>query len=121
MSTVNTDFKFCKSYCNKVQSSKDRSISFELDFNWWRELSTRKVSDYTGESFDKSLNGRLSIERKFALIGYTKDNTIVCTSGENTIKSSLDAFIHSDVFTDEQKVKILRHQIYQLQKRVNKT
>lgn len=117
-STVKSDFSLCKSYCNKVQSSKDRDIGFELSLNNWINLSERKVSEYTGRPFDSSNDNRLSIERKFALDGYTVNNTIVCTAKENTIKSSLDAFIHSDIFTDEEKIKILRHQIYQLQKRV---
>ena len=119
-STVKSDFSLCKSYCNKVQSSKDRGIDFELSLNNWKNLSEKKVSEYTGRVFDNSKDNESSIERKFALDGYTESNTIVCTAKENSVKSNLDNFIHSNVFTDEEKIKILRHQVYKLQKRIGK-
>lgn len=103
------------SYVNKINSSKERKILFDLTLENWISLQNKKCSEYTGKLFDEDKN-TLSIERKDPKQGYTVKNTIVCTLKENQVKSQLDAFIHSDVFSAKDKIRILNAQIYQLKK-----
>ena len=112
---ITNEIDLARTYINKISSSKERMIPFELTLNDWRVIKSKTCSDYTGKPFSDGLD-RLSIERKNPREGYTVKNTIVCTLEENQVKANLDSFIHSDVFSDQVKIKILRSMIYQLEK-----
>lgn len=112
---INFEKELARTYINKINSSNTREILFDLTLNDWRVLQTKTHSEYTGKPFGDG-DDALSIERKDPKQGYTIKNTIACTHRENQVKSQLDSFLHSDVFSTKDKIKILRAQIYQLEK-----
>lgn len=75
-------------YLSKIDSSRTRDILFELSFNEYKRLVSRKTCYYTGLRFNSSNpNLRLTVERIDSTKGYTKENSVACCLAANNIKS----------------------------------
>lgn len=108
-----------QSYVNKVKSSKDRDIGFELGLLEYTEILSAPVCNYTGQPFDfDDRRKQPSLERINPLDGYTSTNTVLVTNEVNSAKSNLDTFLHSDKLTMEQKLRIMNRVIYRLKKQL---
>ena len=108
-----------KSYINKIRSSQDRNIPFELGIVEYTEILGGTVCSYTGELFDFNNPNKVpSLERINPLEGYTSSNTILVTKEANAAKCNFDIFIHNDKLTTEQKIRIMNRVIYRLKKQL---
>lgn len=91
--TVSLDFDYqvASYYVQKVQSSKRRGIEFSLTLSQVKKLLQRKTCYYTGVklNFESGSNHHWTLDRKNNLLGYTKENTVVCSSFINSLKNNL--------------------------------
>lgn len=120
--TVPFDLKVARAYVNKVKSSKERGLAFELSLQFFLDLFKSPVCAYTGikltipnEGIQKPTD--LTLERIDPLVGYTETNTIVVSQYANSVKATLDSFLHSKL-SDEAKRKILSQALYRVNKRI---
>lgn len=86
-----------RKYMNKVDSCKQRGVSFELTIAQFRHLLTKKRCAYTGIAMtmhtgagNSPINSDLTIERIDNSKGYSVDNCITVCSAANGIKSAFE-------------------------------
>ena len=85
-------------FLNKIKTSKQRGINFELTLGQFKRLMNTKTCHYSGIELYKgkprdeenpSFNS-MTIDRIDNTIGYTKDNSVVAAYGINQIKGELE-------------------------------
>lgn len=85
-------------FLNKIKTSKQRGINFELTIPQFRRLMLLKTCHYSGIELYKgkprdeenpSFNS-MTIDRIDNTIGYTKDNSVVAAYGVNQLKGELE-------------------------------
>lgn len=88
------DFEYCKdkhtTYLNKIIDAKNRNIEFTIPFKHFIKLCKKKRCMYSGKVFVPATHNRSSFERVDNTKGYTKNNTIVCLSRLNGLKSGAE-------------------------------
>lgn len=90
--TVNESYSLAQAYLNKVKDCHTRHIDFQLSLSDFIRLRSRTKCFYTGVTLDKSdpnLENYISLDRVDNTIGYTKENTVVCTASFNKRKNNL--------------------------------
>lgn len=99
----------------KTKRTKDKECAL-LDFSLFELLEV--IGDgncqYTKKPFDSMDD--VSFERVNPNLGYVRGNVITVKSAVNQSKGNLDAFAKSRIFTTEQKIKLMRKALYQLEK-----
>ena len=82
-----TDYDIAKCFCNKVKSSQDRGIDFELTLLGFSNLMKAKTCYYTGLPLEATTR---SVDRVDDSKGYIKGNVVACHTAINQMKSILE-------------------------------
>lgn len=101
------DAYVARRYISKFSSAKNRGIAFELSFAEFKRLMTAKRCHYTGISMTSVKDNTpvfsdRTLERIDSSEGYTKQNTVVCCHGMNSLKNKC---IEQGQMTPKQLVK----------------
>lgn len=86
-----TDYIVANFYSRKVESCVKRNIPFELSFAQVRRLLKKKTCHYTGIKLThrSQLPNSWTLDRINSKLGYTKENTVVCSHSINQLKNEL--------------------------------
>lgn len=78
-------------YLRKRQNAEGRGVTFDLKLSDMRRLLKRKTCYYTQITMNEITESphQRTIERLDSSLGYTKENTVACTSLANDIKNEL--------------------------------
>lgn len=85
------DLVLARFYLNKHRNAKERGIEFTLTLADMRKLLKKKTCHYTGEklNFLHGDRNKLSLDRVDSSKGYTKENTVACTTWVNHWKNAV--------------------------------
>lgn len=85
------DYRLAAYYVNKVKSSIDRGIDFDLSLSDVKRLWRRTTCYYTNVPLTTVAGQRntRTLDRIDHTKGYTKDNTVVCSYFANQLKNEL--------------------------------
>ena len=85
-------------YCNKIQSSKDRNIAFNLTLNQVKNMLRAKVCPYTGLKLThrgcnapRARHTDVTIDRMDSSKPYETGNVIACSKKANDAKSAFES------------------------------
>lgn len=127
MANVNFDLYCARAYCNKIKSSQDRGIEFDLSFEFFKSLMMTQTCHYTGIQMttppyttrggvpgDYQRRGTdRTIERIDHKVGYVPSNTVAVCAKANNLKSWWEAEPHRwecfnlDKFKEMAKAKVI--------------
>lgn len=88
---IYSEYKMVKRYLNKFKDAYERDIPFELTFNQFKKILSRKVCPFSGRVMtdDENQPDSRSLDRIDASKGYIRGNVIACSYRINCIKSNL--------------------------------
>lgn len=86
-----SDYRLALYYVNKVKNASERGIEFNLSLNDLRRLWRRTTCYYTGVKLTTEPGNKntRTLDRVDNKLGYTKENTVVCSWAANQLKNEL--------------------------------
>lgn len=103
-----TDLDIARKMVSKADNAEQRNIEFDLTFQDVKRLMTRKTCYYSGEVLrDGGERGgnRRTLDRINSKLGYTRENTVACTSAINRLKNRIFEELNVDIKVVKKLIK----------------
>ena len=83
------DLDIARKMCSKADNAKQRGLEYSLSFADVKRLMLRKTCFYSKRKFTDVGGDKRTFDRIDSKLGYTKANTVACTSSMNKLKNRL--------------------------------
>ena len=101
------DLYIARKMVAKADNAKQRGIEFTLTFADVKKLVMRKTCYYTKNKLEEEGNNKRTFDRIDSRLGYTKDNTVACTSSANKLKNRIMEELEIDISVVKHMIDIV--------------